>query len=229
MSYGNYGQPPPPGGYGGYSYGQQPPAGGYGYQQQPNPYAPPQQPFVPYAGGGNIPVPGAAMKWLYMGGFLGTFLFLVGGGILIGALGSDSDGANAVSALLPISLLFLLLVPIAACVWLYKSWNAVPPQMRYTDGGKWVSPGAAVGFIFVPVYGWYWMFVANAGLCDAINRTLVAAGGQPRAPKGLAIACCVIALIPYVNYLSPITWTIYMFAMDSAKRELVNRTGVAAY
>ena len=229
MNYGNYGQPPPPGGYGGYSYGQQPPQGGYGYQQQPNPYAPPQVAFVPYNGGGNVPVPGGTMKWLYMAGFFVPVLFIIVGAMLAGAMGNDSDGGNAVAAILPLSMILFVLVPVAALVWLYKSWSAIPPQMRYTDGGKWVSPGAAIGFLFVPFYNWYWVFVANVGLCDAINRTLVMGGGQPRAPKGLAIACCIIGLIPYVNYLSPITWTIYMFLMDSAKKELVNRTGVAAY
>jgi hypothetical protein len=228
VSYGNYGQPPPPGGY------------GYG-PQQPNPYAPPQpQAAFAYGGagaGGPVRVPGSAMKWTYgvslvFGVFLFIGIFVVAGIMSNGRDPGDTADAAAGMSIGLAGLLAMACFPlmlIAGMVWLYKSWGCVPPQMRYTDGGKWVTPGAAVGFLFVPFYNWYWVFVANVGLCEAINRTLVASGGQPRAPRGLAIAACIVALIPYVNYLSPIMWTVYMFVMDSAKKELVSRTGVGAY
>jgi len=117
-------------------------------------------------------------------------------------------------------------VPIASLVWLYQAWSTVPQEMRYSDGGKWVTPGRAIGFLFIPFYNLYWVFVANVGLCEAVNRTLLARGGQPRAPRGLAIAACVAHLVPYCNLLvAPILWAIYMFQVDGARREMLAGQG----
>jgi hypothetical protein len=232
MSNGPFGVPPPPGGYG--------PPPGYGappgYAQPGTALAPPGPPGAnPYAAPGATTwegpagtVDGAGMKWLYLAGWGGYYLFAIGGGVmsyLVAAGGGASSDLAQVAGLLPlVGVVFLLLAPIGSMVWLYKSWSTVPQDMRYTDSGKWITPGTAVGYCFIPFYNLYWIFVANVGLCEAINRTMLARGGQPRAPKGLAIAACVAQLVPYCNLLvGPILWSVYMFMLDGARKEMVAR------
>jgi hypothetical protein len=178
------------------------------------------------------PPPGGAMKWLYIAGHAGYWIFAVAGvGLTLalapsGGRAGASDGA-AMAGLLPLfGLVFLVVALVAALVWLHKAWSSVPDQMRYNDAGRWITPGQAVGYNFIPFYNLYWVFVANLGLCEAINRTLVAQGKQPKAPKGLAIAACVSQLVPYCNLLvGPILWAVYMFMVDGARREMLNPQG----
>jgi len=170
------------------------------------------------------------MKWLYIAGHAGYWIFAIGGIAVAAALaqpgGGASDGAALASMLPLIGVVFLLAALVGALVWLYKAWASVPDQMRYTDAGKWITPGQAVGYNFIPFYNLYWIFVANMGLCEAINRTLVAQGKQPKAPRGLAIAACVSQLVPYCNILvGPILWAVYMFMVDSARRDMLSTGG----
>ena|ERR1019366_6002732 len=233
MNYGSgpLGPPPPgapggPGGPPGYGPGGQPPgygppAGGYGAQ---NPY---QAPGAMQAVGPLVDLPGSAMKWLYIAGHAGYWIFAIAGVALTVAMtspgGASSDGA-AVASFVPLfGVLFIIAALVAAMVWLHKAWSSVPEQMRYTDAGRWITPGQAVGYNFIPFYNLYWVFVSNLGLCEAINRTLAAQGKQPRAPKGLAIAACVSQLIPYCNLLvGPILWAVYMFMVDGARRDMLS-------
>jgi hypothetical protein len=232
MSYGNpFGAPPPSGGLG-------PPPSGYG--------PPPDGPLNPYRAPGAGPTspvgaapPGSAMKWLFLAGNAGYWLFAFTGVFLMAQLadgahppsgGSPADhpaidaAAQMATGLPALGVLLLLAGWIGAGVWLYKAWGSVPEAMRFTDAGRWITPGQAVGYMFIPFYNFYWVFVANLGLCEAVNRTLLAHGAQPRAPRGLAVAACVVHLIPYCNLLvGPILWTTYFFMVDSARREMLQQ------
>jgi hypothetical protein len=222
--------PPTPGGYGpppggGQPPGYGPPAGGYGAA---NPYQAPGA--LQAISGGLGPPPGSGMKWLYIAGHAGYWLFAVGGVVLTAVLaepGGRATDTQAMASMIPLlGVVFILVALVAAMVWLYKAWASVPDQMRYTDAGRWITPGQAVGYNFIPFYNLYWVFVSNLGLCEAINRTLVAQGKQPKAPKGLAIAACVSQLVPYCNLLvGPILWAVYMFMVDGARREMLNTSG----
>jgi hypothetical protein len=172
------------------------------------------------------------MKWLFLAGWAGYWLFAIGGGVAVYFAtvegGAGSEGAQSAAMLPYVGLIFaLFMVPAVFAIWLYQSWSSVPPDMRYTDGGKAVTPGTAAGYCFIPFFNLYWIFVANVGLCDAINRSLLAKGGAARAPKGLAIAACVTYIIPYCNVLiSPILATVFMFMLDGARKEMIARPAV---
>jgi hypothetical protein len=166
---------------------------------------------------------GGAMKWLFMAGYAGLYLFYIVGLALTSA---GSDTAAVGSVVVGLGVLCWPMALVAGMVWLYQAWASVPDQMRYSDAGKWITPGQAVGYLFIPFFNLYWVFIANLGLCEAINRTLVAQGKPPRAPKGLAIATCVTQVIPYCNFLvAPILWTVYMFMMDTARKEMLATNG----
>jgi hypothetical protein len=231
MSYGNgppFGGPPggprppgdpgPPPGYGA-------PLGVYGAG---NPYqAPAAQNHTRV---GALGPPGAGLKWLYMGGYAGYWLLTVVGILLAVVLPDETRqpvvGATMASTLPLAGVLLLIAGLIGAAVWLYKAWESVPESMRYTSRGRWITPGKAVGHLFVPFYNLYWMFVVAQGLCEALDRTLLAQGAPPRAPRGLATAACTAQIIPYCNLLvAPILWAVYMFQVDGARREMMRPPG----
>jgi hypothetical protein len=221
---------PPPGGYGPPAGGYGPPPGGgqyggpQGYAQPGNPYAPPQA-YASVIGPGGA-LPGGRMKVLYLVGWAGVFVFAGLGGVLSGVVSGagGGDDASAIVAIVAFSLAGLSAIGamVGHFIWLYQAWSTVPPEMRYTNGGTWVSPGKAVGYLFIPFFNLYWLFIANVGLCSAINRTLQSRGQNPSAPGGLATAACVTQLIPYCGALvAPILLCIYMFQADTARRQML--------
>jgi hypothetical protein len=219
---------------------------GYPYppQQQawppPQPYAAPQNPYAaPYAspwgaGGpwsGPLAEPGSGnwIKWAYAGS-LAVMVLLVVAGIAIMPDGNtydpdyDQDMADLGGALAGIGMMFWLVRLIFAFVWINQAWSAIPFPYRMTSSGKQVSPGSAVGLLFVPIFNLYWMFVVSAGLSDAMGSALASTGSYRQPAKGLAITGCVMQLIPYVNLiLAPFIWFFFMFSVDGAKREMLER------
>ncbi len=194
-------------------------------------YAPPQQygaqvSIAPRAAVSSAEGPagsgGLALRWVALGSFVATFLSLAVAFLIAGVADESNDVAAGFAAVLmmawiPLSLVYF----VTALVWIYKSWEMIPAAFRVTASGKRVSPGAAVGFLFIPGFNvFYWNFVCAGGLCDALNNVLAAYGSPRRAPKGFAIACSVLQLVPYVNLtLAPFFWLAWMFMVDSAKAE----------
>jgi len=72
------------------------------------------------------------------------------------------------------------------------------PKIAQDDPGA----GKAIGFLFIPFFNIYWVFIFWLRLCDRINLQLVLRGLKPSAPRGLAMACCIVMLIPYIGFLA---------------------------
>jgi hypothetical protein len=219
---------PPPYGY------PPPPVGGFGAQPAPNGYASPsyapppyfgyaQPPFAPQAQAGFAGQPGGtgapALKWGVFGSFVGGILAFVASGGISAALDNDT-GASIGAIFSIIGMLAFGAYFITALMWLYKSWEMLPAHARMSGNGTMVSPGQAIGFLFVPFYNLYWYFVCSAGMCTAYDRVLQSYGSTKRAPRGLAITAAIFQVIPYVNLvLGPFLWIAFMFAMESTKSE----------
>lgn len=60
-------------------------------------------------------------------------------------------------------LFFFLMIGISVCQFLYRCWHLIQ------DGHARTTPGKAVGFIFVPFFNIYWVFVAIYGLAMDLN------------------------------------------------------------
>ncbi|MBX3216057.1 MAG: DUF4328 domain-containing protein [Labilithrix sp.] len=219
------------------SYG--PPAGGYG--QAPSPYgaygpspsyAPPGQFGYQQPGTGYAPAAitnGAPMlRWIVSGTFAGTIVVTLLGGV-IGAVAEGDEIGSAIAGVFSVlSIPLILTYVVTALVWLYKSWEMLPDSMRVTGNGTRVSPGQAVGYLFIPFYNLYWYFVCSAGLTTALNRALANYGSPKRASGGLAIAAAILQVIPYVNlFFAPFLWIAFMFNVESAKREYARLSGRA--
>lgn len=70
-------------------------------------------------------------------------------------------------------------------VYLYKLWSIVPRKYRH------ITPGAAVGYLFIPIYNLYWLFHTHLELGRNMNKTL----GREKVSITLLRTWCVIYLV----------------------------------
>ena len=195
-------------------YGQQPP------HAQPyaahNPYAPPgpqmyrQNVFVPPGAGAGAPVGPTLRKVKLATGIAQLVTMFAGIGLLIagGMMGGDGDAfVVAGLALFGLWYMFVFAYSIANVVWLYKFWSWIPPEQRHTSmWKKYISPGVAIGFMFIPYFNIYWMFVVYLGIADIMERMRVQYPCSKGPAKTLAILALVIPLVffpagPFLQYL----------------------------
>jgi len=94
-------------------------------------------------------------------------------------------------------LLHFVTLGIFSAIWL-NLMHGKMPKVRHNDP----SPGKAIGFLFIPFFNLYWVFFTYHRLCVRINEQLAKAGLAGEVPTGLAIAMCIIMVIPYVGMLS---------------------------
>lgn len=110
------------------------------------------------------------------GGILGAGVFFVLGILAIfgaaaaqqnGGMSEDAASSAAVAGFMGMLMLAGLcaLVPtVAFMIMLYKAWTAI------NDGQARTTPGQAVGFMFIPFFNIYWMFMAIFGWAQDYNK-----------------------------------------------------------
>jgi hypothetical protein len=92
-------------------------------------------------------------------------------------------------------------------VLLYKAWASIQ------GGPVRTTPGKAVGFLFIPVYNWYWLFQVLPGFADDYNAYIQRFNIYvPRLERGLLLGFAVLAsaaVVPVVGLLvAPIVFII---------------------
>ncbi|GAB5497106.1 MAG: hypothetical protein Phyf2KO_21860 [Phycisphaerales bacterium] len=93
--------------------------------------------------------------------------------------------------------LFSALSVVMGCVLHYKLWATIQ------DGDVRTTPGKAVGFLFIPFFNFYWVFQSVWGWAVDFNSyTSQRNIHVKRAPAGLVLAVCIIAVIPCANILA---------------------------
>ena len=205
---------------------------------QPGPYAAQQQ-AAPYRAQG----PGAAFgpigsttRWIFAVIIslmsLGFFTTLVTWTIAI--IDADHRPSHEPDSTLMgigvgafVAIVLLLYGQVAAgLVWLYKAWSWLPSDQRYTRHWKgWIPPSQAALMLLIPYFHYYWMFVVNCGLCDALDRLRVSYPTREPAPKTLAIIACICQLVVPVP-VGGILWLVFMAKIERMTREM--SAGVAA-
>lgn len=110
---------------------------------------------------------------------------------------------------------------VVGLVWLHRAWTRVPPSHRRAYDGRRIEPDEAIWKLFVPLYGIYWLFLANIGLCGAIERHLHRGGARSaKAPSTTAFIACFAQMVPVVNLLvSPFLWAVFMARVDAAQAQ----------
>jgi hypothetical protein len=190
-------------------YGAPPP------YQQPQQGQPGQYPFGPvqsgYGGGGLQPLyrqngfvpPGASASPLLGPGLRKGKLALgivqvsslvLGSGLLAAgiAAGGNTDTGGVLlifgGIMFAVWYLALMAYGVVGMIWIYKFWSWIPPEQRHTPlWKKYVSPGQALGFMFLPYFNIYWMFVLYLGIADILERMRVAYPTERGPAKNLAL------------------------------------------
>ena len=115
--------------------------------------------------------------------------------LLLLNLAGDMETADALVGFLgpldPLALIFAALL-------LFRCWKALPEAHRKT------TPGKAVGFLFIPLFNFYWVFVSF----PALAKGYYSYGKQVNAPEikdmsGLGIAYAVVFVLVWVVFLTP--------------------------
>ncbi|MBA3687092.1 MAG: twin-arginine translocase TatA/TatE family subunit, partial [Planctomycetes bacterium] len=79
---------------------------------------------------------------------------------------------------------------------IYRAWEIIQ------DGRARTSPGRAVGFLFIPLFNFYWFFVAKFGLAKDLNAYVERHGIVARqASPALGLTCAILmvcSVIPLV-------------------------------
>lgn len=97
------------------------------------------------------------------------------------------------------------------------------PKVRDDDP----SAGKAIGFMFIPLFNLYWVFFSYTRLCQRLNEQRRLAGLPEDVPGGLAIAMCVLLVIPYCGQLIAFLFLapIFLGIVQSKVNELAEAGG----
>ena len=125
------------------------------------------------------------VKRINVGARIATlFLCIIAGGAMFGIAASNSR----LTELLFVAWVPMLLGSILALVYFYKAWAALQ------DGHARTTPGKAIGFMFIPIFSIYWMFVVIGAWGTEYNKFAQRNGVQGfRASEGLFMAHCVLS------------------------------------
>jgi hypothetical protein len=153
-------------------------------------------------------------KGLYLGGIIASMGFVMLLSILsmLLIMDRDQEAGTIVAAITLIPLIFFVIL------WaflVYKMWSAIQ------DGQARTSPGQAVGYLFIPFYNFYWVFVATWGFAKDYNAYIKRHNlNVPALPEALflwyailAVAGVVIGFIPGINILHKIAAFVILIIM----------------
>lgn len=173
-------------------------------------YRPPQSPSAAAK-----PKPaGAGLKWIYAAAGLAWL-----GAALLG-FAAAAFGLYLLGAVVGLS-------------WLYFAWADIPREDRSMTEMDAISPGGAVGRLFVPIYGAYWGFSVHARLNEAITASLRKRGVQLRAEPELAYLAMGLTILGRLAAgaevagasvvllaLATVFWFAYMLRCDTFRRTM---------
>jgi hypothetical protein len=94
--------------------------------------------------------------------------------------------------------IFTCIAMVYACILLYRIWNILQ------DGNVRTTPDKAIGFLFIPFFNFYWIFVVYYGLAVDFNRYVLERKCDVKLLSiPLFLATCILSiasLFPYVMY-----------------------------
>jgi hypothetical protein len=165
------------------------------------------------------------IKLFFLGGWVGFFAVLVGGGLVggfVAALSGEREASDIASVVaFVLATPFALLWAGSALWWIYDAWESVPERHREAPLLGPVQPAVAMLLFFVPCFNAVWVFLNNLGLAESMNRALEAQGSPTRTNVALVVFACVFNMVPYCNCLiGPALWFAVMLDLDRARGEL---------
>ena len=142
----------------------------------------------------------------FVGYFISLAVAIVGSALLFGGIlaVNERGGSSIGPGLLILGGLIALAATVGMllcqCKLLYRCWEQV------SDGNARTTPGQAVGLLFIPLFNFYWQFVAIYGLAQEMNRVIDVHQIPVRGPSApLAQWYCILGLcgmIPFVGWVA---------------------------
>ena len=134
-------------------------------------------------------------KGFYLGSIFGAFLLqtvLVIPGLLLTQSREESKWMLGLGFVC-VGLIPMLYGAVVLLTLIHKLWAAIQGAPART------TPGKAVGFLFIPLFGAYWIFQIYWGWARDYNRLVERANLRaPRVSEGLALTVCILALLSIV-------------------------------
>ena len=130
---------------------------------------------------------------LLVGGSIGIFLCFIAVAAAGGGISSEEIAPFIVS--------LMLLASIAHLTFIHRFWKSIQ------DGHPRMSPGKAIGLLFVPIFNIFWLFQVYGGFAtDYNNHVKQKAISAPNLSRPLLAFNAVLILVP-VPILNWIVWT----------------------
>ena len=101
-----------------------------------------------------------------------------------------------------IGLIIITIAMILSYIFVYRAWYLLQP------GGARTSPGKAVGFLFIPIFQYYWSFVCYHGWAQDWNRIRKSHSNLtsiPAVSEGLFLTnpiCLLATALPLIQFLA---------------------------
>jgi hypothetical protein len=100
-------------------------------------------------------------------------------------------------------LTMVYLVVVCAIMW-YKAWSSIQ------DGSARTGPGKAVGFMFIPIFNFYWVFQAVWGFSKDYNSYIERHQyGVEKLPEGLFLASAIMTVVGVIAGMIPFFGVLY--------------------
>ena len=108
-------------------------------------------------------------------------------------------GVGIPAVLLVIGIFMLIAAIVLQWILVYRCWDVIQ------DGEARTTPGKAIGFLFIPFFNFYWIFVAIHGLAKDMEEYCRRRSLPCSVSPALALNLCVLTLCSLVPYLGIIT------------------------
>jgi len=165
-----------------------------------SPYAPPMAQSAATIQPGSVKR--ASFGLLMSMGGVYILSFILGMTLIIIGDSENEDALMVIGGIFAaIGMIAVIALAIMTCMYVYRMWKMIQ------DGHARTTPGKAVGFMFIPLFSLYWIFVVYHGWSQDYNAFIVRHGrqGAPEVKEGLFLAMPILALcsiVPFVGILA---------------------------
>ena len=187
-----------------------------------SPFAPPQTYSQPSFGGGDYPSYGiggpeevTSIESYYRGFIISIVASIIAIPLLIGTIiaGIAFQSAYIFIVVGILCLLFFALwIFMLVCQFalIYKLWSVIPPERAKT------TPGMAIGFMFIPLFNIYWIFIVYYVLSQNMNDVLQSQGRPRSVNETIPLVYCITVVascMAYIGILPAMVSLVFYFLM----------------
>ena len=153
----------------------------------------------------------------YLGGIIGGIALIFCGAFII----DDADNPSIGVFLMFAGFAAILIGKIYSLVFLYRIWTFIP--RRYAS----ITPGQAVGYLFIPFYNFYWIFRAYRGWVLDFNRYIRAERSTMEpVSEGVALAMCILFVVQLcLSYFASAVVLVLECVFISQACDAINKMG----